>query len=270
MIDSHCHLEQKDYSKDLDAVIDRCKKAGIKALISSCPDPRDFDRALEVAKKYKGYVFLAAAIHPEYIKEFPQKEIDSYFELLRKNKNNLVGIGETGLDYFWVPEPKWREKQKELFVRFIEFSKELKLPLMVHTRDEVASQHSFSRAETAHEDVVKILEQEGAKKVHLHMWGGREQIETINRNGWYISVGPIIATSKNHKKVVRDIPLERIMLETDSPWFGGRTPNGKPMRGEPTNIKIPAQEIADVKKLSFEEVWKACGENAKRFYSLSV
>src|SRR3989344_6023453 len=117
MIDSHCHLEQKDYSKDLDAVIDRCKKAGIKALVSSCPDPRDFDRALEIAQKYKGYVFLAAAIHPEYIKEFSQKDIDNFFETLRENKEKLVGIGETGLDYFWVQEPEWREKQKELFIR---------------------------------------------------------------------------------------------------------------------------------------------------------
>ena len=257
MIDSHCHLEQKDYSKDLDAVINRCKKAGIKALISSCPDPRDFDRALEVAKKYKGYVFLAAAIHPEYIKEFSQKEIDECFEKLKANRAILVGIGETGLDNFWTKEPEWREKQKELFVQFIELSKELKLPLMVHTRE-------------AHEDVVKILEQEDAKKVHLHMWGGREQIPSINKNGWYISVGPVIATSKTHKKVVRDIPIERIMLETDSPWFGGKTPEGKPMRGEPTNIKIPAEKIAEVKGLAFEEVWKVCGENAKRFYQLSI
>src|SRR3989344_833128 len=185
MIDSHCHLEQKDYSKDLDAVIDRCKKAGIKALISSCPDPRDFDRALEVAKKYKGYVFLAAAIHPEYIKEFSQKEIDNFFETLRENKEKLVGIGETGLDYFWVQEPEWREKQKELFIRFIELSKEMKLPLMIHSRN-------------AYPETVDILEKEDARQVHLHLWGGKDEMEKVKEGGWNISVGPIIATSKTH------------------------------------------------------------------------
>lgn len=89
-------------------------------------------------------------------------------------------------------------------------------------------------------------------------------MEKVNENNFYISVGPIIARSKSHKKIVKNISIERILLETDSPWFG----NGG--RGTPLNIKIPCQKIAEVKKITFEEVWRKCGENAIKFFSLDI
>lgn len=255
MIDSHCHLEQPQFFGDLDTVIERCKKAGIKALISSCPDPRDFQRSLDILKQHKGYVFLAAGLHPEYIKDFQQKDIDEFFSILRENRDKLIAVGEVGLDYFWVKEEEWRAKQKELFIQFIELAEELKLPLMVHSRD-------------SYPDIVKILEAEDVRRAHLHLWGGKDEMEDVKRNGWHISVGPIIATSKTHRKIVKSIGMGKIMLETDSPWFGERTPEGKRLRGEPTNIKIPAEKIAQELNLSFEEVWKKCGKNAINFYNL--
>lgn len=81
---------------------------------------------------------------------------------------------------------------------------------------------------------------------------------------------PDLATSKKHKKIARDMPLEQILLETDSPWFGGKTPEKKDMRGEPTNIKIAAQKIAEAKKIDFETVWNACGANAIRLFNLPI
>lgn len=262
MIDVHCHLEQKDYDADRDAVVAKCKAAGIKALITVCAHPNDFEKTMQIIAAYPNFVFAIAAIHPEYIKDIKQAEIDAFFEILKQNKKQLIGIGEAGLDYFWVKEPEWQLKQKQLFIQFIDLAKQLKKPLTVHTRD-------------AHDDVVKVLEQEDARDVHLHMWGDNHLVKRIIELGYHVSVGPIIERSKKHKKVVRDITLDRLFLETDSPWFGkviGTTQEGKLKRerGDPTNARIPAEKIAEIKKISVEEVIAATTSNAVGFWRLPV
>jgi len=252
MIDAHCHLEQDAYKNDLDQVIELCKKEGLKALVSVCAHPKDFDRSLEIVGKYKNYVFLCASIHPEFIKEINPKHVDEYFDRLKENKDKLVAIGETGGDYFWVREPDWQKKQMGLFIQHIELAKELKKPLVVHCRD-------------AFEDVFRVLENQDAKKVMLHLFSGHKFIGRVVENNWWISVGPLVAKSKNHKKIVEKIPLERIMLETDSPWFGQNNE-----RGLPINVKIPCEKIAEVKKIRFEDVWRQTGNNTIRFFELGV
>ncbi len=262
MIDSHCHMEQDCYKMDLPAVIERCKAAGLKAVISVCAAPKDFQRTLEIAKRFPDFVFPVAGIHPEYIKEISAQEVDEFFEVLKKNSDKIYGIGEVGLDRFWIKEPEWQKKQEELFLRFIEFAKNLNKPLIVHSRD-------------AYPEIIHILESTGIEKVHLHMWGGKNEMPRVLAHEWNISIGPVIATSKTHRKIAKLMPLERIFLETDSPWFGPHSPTGEKrfggrLRGEPTNIKIPCEKIAKEKKISFEEVWRICGENAKRFYGLPL
>lgn len=255
MIDSHCHLEQKDYDSDRDAVIESCKKE-LKAAVTSCAHPKDFDLTMQIAEKHKGFVFASVGLHPEYIKEISRKEINELLDKIKQNRKSIFAIGEIGLDYFWVKERDWQEKQKELFTEMINFAKELKKPIIVHSRDAI-------------EDTIKILEQEDAKKVMLHLFGSRHHIEKVVQNDWLISIGPIIARSKNHKKIARDFPLEKILLETDSPWFGGEK-DGKPIRGTPLNIRIPAEKIAEEKKMPFGQVWKQCGKNAVKFFGLPI
>lgn len=254
MIDAHCHLEQRQYLRDLDQVIELCKKEGLKAIVSVCADTKDFNRSLEIVDKYKNYVFLCASIHPEFIKEVTPKQVDEYFDRLKENKDKLVAVGECGLDFFWVREEGWRKKQKELFVQHIELAKELKLPLVIHTRD-------------AWEDSLKILEEENVKKALLHMWGSkdREHLKRIVENNYFVSVGPIIAKSKERKKMVRDLPLENIMLETDSPWFGQNNEMGLP-----TNVKIPCQKIAEIKKVDVTYVSDVTDTNTIEFFSLPI
>ena len=166
MIDSHCHLEQKDFDADLEMVIGRCKAIGMEGVVSVCAAPRDFEKTLQIAKRFPDFVFPAAGIHPEYIKEISAEEIENFFETLKANKEKIFGIGEVGLDYFWVKEPEWREKQRELFLRFIELAKNLRKPLVVHSRE-------------AYPEIVSILESTGIEKVHLHMWGGKNEMEKV-------------------------------------------------------------------------------------------
>lgn len=257
MIDCHCHLEQKDYDSDRDEVIEKCKNE-LKAVITSCAHPRDFDLTMQMAENYKDFVFASAGIHPEYIKEISEREIDEIIEKIRQNKDRIVAIGETGLDFFWVKESEWQQKQKELFIQLIELAKELKKPLVIHSRD-------------AHEETIRILEEEDAREVDMHMFGDHHLTERIVNNGWSISINTIILRSKSHKKIARDCPLDRLMLETDAPWLSPRKLlEGIEEKNDPTSIKIVAEKIAEIKKISFEGVWKKCGENAIKFFRLPI
>lgn len=251
MIDVHCHLESGDYNKDRDSVIEDCKKE-LKAVVTSCAHPKDFDLTMKLVEKHKNFVFCTCSIHPIYIKEITPEQKEKFFNLLRENRDKIVGIGETGLDYYWTKEEEWREKQKEFFREHIRLAKELNKPLVIHTRE-------------SHEDCIEILEQEKAERVDLHMFGGRALLDRVLKNGWSISMNTIVLKSKNHKKIVRDMPLERMMLETDAPWLD---PDGG--RNTPLAIKLVAKKIAEIKKLDYVEVWKACGRNAVNFFNLPI
>lgn len=248
MIDVHCHLEQKDYSKDRDEVIKECKKK-LKSVITSCAHSSDIVLTLEIAEKYKGFVYAAIGLHPEYIKEIKQKDIDDVSGIIMKNRD-IVAVGETGLDYHWIKEEEWRDKQKDMFRHFIQLAKKRNLPLIVHSRDAMS-------------DTLDILQEEKYGKVLLHLFSDKHSIQRVIDSNYYISIGPGIKQSKDIRKIARDIPIERIMLETDSPWFGENK-----LRGTPLNVYKAAEKIAEIKKTSIDEVEKQTDLNARRFFNL--
>jgi len=250
MIDVHCHLEQKDYQEDRNEIIEKLKKE-LKAVITCCTHPADFDLTMKMVNKYEGFIFASSAIHPIYIKEITEKEIEIFLKKIEENKNKIVAIGETGLD-FKIEEKEWQEKQKELFVKFIILSKDLNLPLVIHSRK-------------AYAESIEVLEQYGAKKVLMHFFTQRKLLPKIIKNGWSISVNTALLTSKDIKKIVRDLSLEKIMTETDSPWLGI---NGQ--RNDPTSVKFVIEKIAEIKKMKFEEVDKITTKNAIQFFNLSI
>jgi TatD DNase family protein len=249
MIDVHCHLEQPDYDKDRDDVIKSCMNE-LKAVISSSPYLPHFRQAVELHKKYSNFVFISLGLHPIYIKELNEGIVKEAAAFISDNKERIVAIGEIGLDYYWVKEDEWHLRQQELFRDMIRLSKRLKLPLVIHTRET--------------DKTIEILEQEQAKNVMMHLFELREHLKRVIDNGWSISLGPNISNSKTRQKIARDMPLERIMLETDSPWFGF----GK--RNTPLSIKQVAEKIAEIKKLKFEEVWRQCGINAINLFNLPI
>jgi len=251
MIDVHCHLENEAYNKDRNEIIKKYKNE-LKAVITCCANPRDFDLTANLVEKYKNFVFGAFSIHPIYIKDFIEDQVMEYFDLLRSNKEKITAIGETGLDYYWIKEGKWRERQKWLFREHIKLAKELEKPLVIHVRE-------------SYDDCIEILEEEDAQRVDLHMFGGRKLLERVLNKQWFVSMNAIVLKSKTHKKIIRDMPLNRIMLETDSPWLA---PDGG--RNDSLAIKKVAEKIAEIKKLDFDVVWKTCGENAINFFRLPI
>ena len=153
MIDSHCHLEQDGYNKDRQKVIDGLRKK-LKAVVTCCADPKDWKRTKEMVEKNPGFVFASAGVHPEFIKDIPAEDIKGFFEVIRKEakEGNIVSIGEVGLDFYWIKEFIWQDRQRELFIKFMNLAKELNLPLVVHSRD-------------AFLDTIVMLEQNGMQNI---------------------------------------------------------------------------------------------------------
>ncbi|MEM2713797.1 MAG: TatD family hydrolase [Candidatus Pacearchaeota archaeon] len=254
MIDCHCHLEQPEFDQSRDEIIKELQSK-LKAVITCCSHPRDFELSLKLTKSWPGFVFCSAAIHPEYIKELSPSEIESFIEKIKVNRDSIAAIGETGLDFYWIKETELREKQVWLFKKFIALARELDKPLVIHSRN-------------ASEEVINILEQEQMpnRAVLLHLFSERKLLKRVIENGWWISIGPGIARSKDIKKIARDMPLNKILLETDSPWFAQQ---GQAF-GLPTNVFLVAEEIAKIKKLNIEEIERATDENAIKFFKLPL
>jgi TatD DNase family protein len=250
MIDVHCHLEHEKFRNNKEII--QSSRKDLKAIITSSPHPKDFEYTINLKKEFEGFVFACVGLHPEYIEEFSEETLDNFEEFVKSNKNDIVSIGEIGLDYFWIKDEKLREKQRWLFEKLIEFAKSVSKPITVHIRD-------------AYEDALKILESIDYQKVHLHMFGGDKFLDKVLANEWKISVGPILLRSKTHKKIVKKLPLERIMLETDSPWI---KIDGK--ESMPTDVKFVAEKIAEVKNVSLEEVERKTDENAISLFKLEL
>jgi TatD DNase family protein len=254
MIDAHCHLEQHELFSRLDELIPRWEKE-LKNVVSSCAHTSDLDKTLELYKKYHPFIRICIGLHPEFIKDIKDEDVLRVMKFIRMNIAHISAIGEVGLDYHWVKEPELQEKQKELFIRFIQLAKELNLPLVIHSWD-------------ATQDSIDILERENMQKhkILFHLLQDKGAVSRIMRNNWYISIGPGIARSKTIKKIARDMPLNRILLETDSPWFKQEDKGQK--FGEPINVRVACEKIAEIKHLSIKEVEYHTDENSREFFRL--
>ncbi|MCK4428809.1 MAG: TatD family hydrolase [Candidatus Aenigmarchaeota archaeon] len=250
MIDAHCHLEQKDYDKDRDEVISKCQKE-LKAIVTCCAHPKDFKKSMEIVKKHKGFIFLTAGFHPEFIAGFSKEKINEYLKEIEDNKKYLVGIGECGLDYHWVKDEKLRVEQEKLFVEHINLAKKLNLPLVIHSRD-------------GEKECLEILKEQKAERVLLHFFSDKNLIPEVIESNYFVSINTAIFRSKNIKKIAKKIPIEKMMLETDSPWLGG----GK--RNTPVSVKRVAEKIAELRKIDFAEIDKITTENAEKFFNIAA
>jgi TatD DNase family protein len=262
MIDTHCHLEQKAYDADRDEVVSRCKRE-LTAVVTCAAKPSDYELTFELVKKNPGFVFAVAGIHPEYVEQFSDAEVEQAMKVIENSKDSLVGVGETGLDYTFVKTAAGRKRQRELFAEFVRLANKLNLPVVVHIRNGEDKDEA-----DAFKDAIEILERESAERVQLHMFGGRKLLERALGNGWYVSANAIILRSKSYGKVVRDTPLERLMLETDAPWLH---PSGDAeQRNDPTGVAAVAERVAEIKNIAVEEVDAKTTGNAIAFFRLKL
>jgi TatD DNase family protein len=203
--------------------------------------------------------------HPTEGGSDPEKII----ELIRKNRNKIVGIGEVGLDYHWEKNPEKREKQKEVFSKFIELAVELKKPLVIHSWD-------------AEGDCFEMVKNVDVPVIFHCFSGSRELAEDILKKGFCISFSTQVLFSKNHKKLAKLVPLSQMTLETDSPFLSpykfadnsGKAELARsgfdPARNYPWNVKLSAAKIAEIKKVDAAEVLEKTAENAEKIFRLSL
>lgn len=260
MIDTHCHLEQPDYDTDRAHVIATCQTQ-LHAVVTSCAHPAHLDTTLHLVHAYAGFVFAAASIHPRYVNDFSDDDVRTYLDRIRAHRAHLVAIGETGLDHNWITDAPGQAKQRHLFSRMITLAHDLDLPLVIHSRD-------------ATDATIQVLEAHHARHVQMHMFTSRPRLPRVLHNNWLISVNTLLLRSKTVKKLVRDCPLENLMLETDAPWLGvGADGNLKPkhlVRNTPTAVHQVAQKIADIKHLPLTLVDDQTTANAIAFFNLPL
>ncbi len=247
MIDIHCHLCFPGAYKSVDEVVEKAKKEMAGIVVSSARYDEGL-RVVELAGKNEKFIFPTLGFHPT-----EGTNHEGVLELIEKNRDKIVGVGECGLDYHWEKDPQKREEQKKIFQKFIDIAKKTKLPLVIHSWD-------------AEQDCFEMVKDSGLRCVFHCFSGSRELAQHILDNGFWISVSTQVCFSKNHKKLVKIIPLEKILLETDAPWL---SPN-RPEPNYPWNIKISAEKIADIKKISKEEVLEHARKNAIKFFSLNI
>ncbi len=249
MFDVHCHINDEQFAPDLEDVLARARAAGVEGLIDSAMDARDGARSLELAAENPGFVFTSLGLHP--LNADPE-EFRAVVELIRRNIDRIVALGEVGLDYWWGKEEEVREVQRRYFREFIALSKELHKPVIVHSR-------------SAGKYALGILLEEGAESVLMHAFDGKP-VHALRgvEAGYFFSIPPSIVRSEQKVKLARTVPLENLLLETDSPVLGP----DKKERNEPANLPLVAKALAEIKGVPEETVIRVTRENTLRLFQL--
>ncbi|MFC7687612.1 TatD family hydrolase [Ureibacillus sp. GCM10028918] len=252
-IDTHVHLNADQYDEDLQQVIERAIEAKVEKMVVVGFDRKTIERAMKLADDYE-FIYAVIGWHPVDAIDCTSEDLEWIEQLAAHPK--VVGIGETGLDYYWDKSPK--EVQQELFRKQIHLAKKLKLPIIIHNREATG-------------DVVKILREENAASIGgvMHCYSGSVETarECIDMNFMISLGGPVtFKNARMPKEVAKEIPLEHLMIETDAPYLAPHPYRGK--RNEPSYVPLVAEEIARQKELSVEEVAQATTSNAIKFFNL--
>lgn len=255
LIDSHAHLDMNDFEKDRGDVLERAIRGGIAHIISIGIDLKSSTDALGLARKY-AYVSASVGVHPHNADDCDQSGLDKLAKMA--SALEIVAWGEIGLDFFRGYSAP--ETQSKIFKRQLGMAEDLNLPVIIHDRE-------------AHKQVYDIIKKmgKGERKGVIHCFSGNTDLaEAFIDLGYFISI-PGTVTYKNAstiKDVAASIPLDRILIETDSPFLSPVPKRGK--RNEPFNVTYTAKEIARLRNIPFEEVARQTSENAKALFGLPL
>lgn len=250
VVDSHAHLADERLFPDVEAVLERARAAGVEAVVCIGTGPDDWGRVLELARRFPG-VYATAGVHPHAADQATEAAFAEIRALAREPE--LVALGETGLDYFYDNAP--RDAQRASFLRHLELARETGLPVVVHAR-------------SADDDLRAILADAGGVTGVLHCFaGGRPLLEAALEAGWYVSFSGLV-TFKRYEdaELVRAVPLDRILVETDSPYLAPVPHRGK--ANEPAFVPLVAARVAEIRGADPAELAAATVRNARAFYRL--
>lgn len=251
MIDTHTHINCIE-ELSIDKIIQNAKDNGVEKLIVPAAYPSDIDIVAELVEKYEN-VYGLLGVHPSEVKDWDDSLIDKIKEYSISPK--IVGIGEIGLDYYW--DKSFNGLQKEVFIKQVKLANELDLPISIHDRE-------------AHKDTFDILtEYNKNSKVVMHCFSGSvEFMRECVKKDWYIAIGGVVTFKKaiKLKEVAKEVPLKKILLETDAPYLTPVPYRGK--TNQPAYVKYVAEEIAKLRGMSFDEINGITTENAKDVFKI--
>lgn len=248
LVDVHAHICDADFDGDRSAVLANAAMAGIGAIVAVGENLVDAKKNLQLAEQHP-IIKPAAGLYPTHLNQDQATEMVNF---IRQNKDRLVAIGEVGLDYWVIKDASEKARQREILKTFIALSKELGLPLNIHSRS--AGRHAIA-----------MLIEDNARQVHLHAFDGKagSALPAVEA-GYFFSIPPSVIRSRQKQKLVKQLPLDCLLVESDSPVLG---PDSQ-MRNEPANLTIAINAIAEIKAVAPEEVREATSANAVRLYGL--
>ena len=251
IFETHAHYDDEAFTEDRDSLLKSMEENGIGLIVNVTAEYDSIDETYELSQKYD-FVYGTVGVHPSEVEELDDKKLAKMYEKAKRDK--IVAIGEIGLDYYW-PEPD-HEIQKKWFLAQLKMAKELDLPVIIHSRDAAA-------------DTLDILKSDAATGLRgiIHCYSySKEMAVEFEKLGYYFGIGGVI-TFQNAKKlveVVEYLPLEKIVLETDSPYLSPVPNRGK--RNSSLNIPYIAEKIAEIKKIPYDTVVEFTEKNARRLY----
>ena len=249
LIDTHCHIYYDKYSNDLDDVISRANKKNINHIVCVGVDLESSKKSLALSEKYDS-VFATTGYHPHEAKLAPKDYLDRMKDLLEKPK--VIAVGEIGLDYYYEHSDK--KVQIKVFREQLELAKELNMPTIIHNRE-------------SDDDLYQNIKESNINKGVIHCYSSDvKYANKLFELGLIVSFTGIVTFSKTLQEVVKEIPIDKIMLETDSPYLTPIPFRGK--RNEPYMVNYVAEKIADIKGISVKEVAEITTKTAKGFFGI--
>ena len=255
MIDSHCHLSQIDYDLPVADLIKMAQKEGVEKMLNIACDTNDWDELLQVIKKYEN-VYGAIGIHPEYALRNEEEFLKKIPQIFKENQK-LLAVGEIGLDYSDKSIPP--ENQKDLFYKQIKIAHKIKKPIIIHTRD-------------AEKDTLEILNkayqnEELKNSGIIHCFSGSLELaqKTLDM-GFYISISGIVTfkSANTLREIVKGIPLNRLLVETDCPWLAPEPFRGR--KNQPAYVVKTLEKLAELKGVSAQELDKITTDNFNQLF----
>ena len=263
MIDTHCHIDEEAFEPDREEVIARQQQSGVQAMIVPGVNVASINSVMEVCHAHPGYCYPALGLHPEDVKADWRKQLATVEAAIRAHRDELVAIGEIGLDYYW--DKTFKEEQKEVLRRQLLLARELNLPVILHNRE-------------ATEDILTIVKEVGGRGVFHCYSGSKETAEIILKKGFYLGIGGVL-TFKNSKlsETLKELNqseiknqqseiLNRLLLETDAPYMAPTPHRGE--RNESRFMALVAERLAQVLNVSVDEIIEATSANARQLFGI--
>ena len=251
LIDTHCHIDEEAFDADREEVIALQRESGVELMIVPGVNVASIETVMQVCHAHPGYCYPALGLHPEDVKADWQEQLTIVEQAIRDHRNELVAIGEIGLDYYW--DKTYKEEQQEVLRRQLILARELDLPVILHNRE-------------ATEDIMRIVKEVGGRGVFHCFNGSRETAQQILDMGFYLGIGGVL-TFKNSKLAEKLdlVPLERIVLETDAPYMAPVPHRGE--RNESRFMIHVAERLAQVYNCSVEHIIEVTNTNARQIFA---